>query len=216
MDTTRAVALPTQAWQYRRAHVFFWAMVLVVLAGDLASKWWAFNYLPAPASTAPVATNGLVVGRTMTIVPGLLEFKTVLNRGAVFGLGKGGRWVFIIATFLATGFLLQLFAKSRANQRFLHSLLALSVGGAFGNLYDRLVHQVVRDFIHITAEIGSVPVWPAVFNVADIALVIGIGMLLVGWTFGYLKLDTVRPPARDDAANGRYEGTDDRSQHVDR
>lgn len=189
------MASPTKAWNYPRSHLLFWVIVGAALAGDLASKWAVFRHLPD--------------GEAVTVVSGFLEFKTVHNRGAVFGLGKGHRWVFVVATFVAMFFLLHLFAKSRANQRFLHGLLALSLSGALGNLYDRVMHGVVRDFIHITAEIHSIPLWPAVFNVADIALVIGIGVLLAGWTFNFLEVQGVRASAEQtDTCGQSHENTE--------
>jgi len=197
MPERKAVALPTKAWHYRRAHVFFWTAVIIVLAADLASKWWAFNYLPLQPTTSPAHYASQPTARAMTIIPGLLEFKTTLNEGAVFGLGKGLRWIFVAATFIAMWFLFRLFATSRANQWFLHTLIALSVAGALGNLYDRLVYGVVRDFIHITARIGPFDVWPAIFNLADAALVIGIGLLMAGWVFGYLDMERADPYPAD-------------------
>jgi signal peptidase II len=171
----------SRAWLSGRAQKIFWFTVIVILAIDLVSKWAAFEYINGEASK-PETIEPIVV------LPGFLEFTKVLNPGAVFGMGKGGGLLFIVATLVAVGFLLQLFAKSRPDQRAVHILLAMSLGGALGNLYDRAIFSRVRDMIHISTEIVGIPVWPWVFNVADVALVVGIGVLLLGWTFGVLEL----------------------------
>ena len=66
-----------------------------------------------------------------------MTFNRSLNEGALFGLGKGWTPLFIIASFLALGFVLYLFVHSKANQRSLHIGLALVLAGALGNLFDR-------------------------------------------------------------------------------
>jgi len=191
-----------QAWHTRAAQSFFWAIVAVVLTVDLVSKWVAFALIP--------------LQQPVDVLPGQIEFRTTLNEGAVFGLGAGGRWVFIAATAVAVWFILQLFAHSRPRQKFLHTLLALTLGGALGNLYDRAVYGQVRDFIHITLKIGGIQIWPWIFNVADIALVAGIGALLAGWTFGWLDVHSPSPSPRGSAvAVGGGERTDERTEHVD-
>jgi len=197
-----------RAWTDGGTQKFFWLVVAVVLVLDLSSKWCAFRFIET-IGDVPEEKHGVV------IVQNVLEFKKTTNRGAALGLGQGGTWVFVIATFVAVGFIVQLFAKSRSEQRVLHLLLAMSLGGALGNLYDRLVFGYVRDFIAITAEIREIPVWPWVFNIADVALVVGIGLLLVGWTFGKLDLQY----ARQEPSGGEREGkceTVDEVEQVDR
>lgn len=195
MTDKQATDASGRAWPCRRAHMFFWIAVIVVLAADLGTKWGAFKYIERhPEKVQPGQTQQQPQDETeiVEVIPGLLGFVTLRNEGAVFGMGQGKRWLFVGATFVALGFLLQLFAKSRSDQRLLHFLLAMSMGGALGNLYDRIVYAHVRDFILITARIptrfGNLPVWPWVFNIADVALVLGIGILLVGWMFGRFDL----------------------------
>ena len=53
------------------------------------------------------------------------------------------------------------------------------MGGAVGNLIDRIITEYVRDFIHIIIKIGGKEIFPYVFNVADVALVIGAIMLVI-------------------------------------
>jgi signal peptidase II len=78
---------------------------------------------------------------------------------------------------------------TRARDRWAHVALGLVIGGGLGNVYDRLLYGCVRDFLHplpgVKFPFGlklmdrEGHVWPYVSNVADLLLLIGIGMLLV-------------------------------------
>ena len=127
----------------------------------------------------------------VVVIPKLLEFTLVLNPGAVFGIGAGQRWFFVIFTLIAMVVSVVLFAKwTRARDWSAHAGFGLIIAGGLGNLYDRLVFACVRDFIHPLPGMklpfgltwpngGSDEVWPYVSNVADLYLLIGIGLLLV-------------------------------------
>jgi len=180
-----------------------WAVLLGVvvfgLVTDLWSKAWAF----ANVAGAPVVVDRADVLRftpqlrglipyhdPMVVIPRLLNFTLVLNPGAVFGVGAGKRVFFILFTLLAIAVALWVFAKwTRPGDRAAHVGLGLLVSGGLGNLYDRVAFGCVRDFIHPLPGVrlpfglrwpgGSPDVWPYVSNVADLYLLIGIGMLLV-------------------------------------
>ncbi len=162
------------AWNDVTSQIVFWVFFSVFLAIDLISKSWVFSVMK--------------VGERITVLEGWLDFHAIYNRGAVFGLGQGRRVIFIVASVLAIIFIIQLFAKTKSNQRFLQILLALVLAGAVGNMYDRIMYHKVRDFIEITFTIGEVPVWPYVFNFADIILVIGVGLLMLGWITGKFEM----------------------------
>ena len=121
----------------------------------------------------------------VVVVPHALEFKLVLNPGAVFGIGAGKRWFFIFFTAVAFSAVLWAFVKwTHANQRIVICGYAMIIGGGLGNLYDRLVYACVRDFLHPlpTATIpwsGGRPLWPYVSNIADALLLVGIGIIFV-------------------------------------
>ncbi len=187
------------AWGSKRAWAVFVAVVLLSLVADLASKSIAFATIAddpvrisrtAVMNAAPGQLQALVPPHTPVVaVPHLLEFKLVLNKGAVFGMGQGKRVLFIVFTFLALGFAVFLFTRWEARDWMAHSALALIVSGGLGNLYDRIRFACVRDFLHPlpTAELpfglawpsGETAVWPYVSNVADAFLLIGIGVLLI-------------------------------------
>jgi len=159
------------AYKSASAELTFWVLVLIVVAADLGSKHWAFEALSD--------------GAARVVLPGWLQFRTLQNTGAVFGMGKGRIGFFVVASFIAMGFVFYLFAHSAPHQRFLQGMLALIMGGAAGNMYDRLAFGYVRDFIEITATIGRFPIWQWVFNVADSALVVGVLGIVLGWLINH-------------------------------
>ncbi len=125
----------------------------------------------------------------VTVVPNVLELTLVLNPGAVFGIGAGKRWFFIIFTVIACVVALTLFVKwTRAKDWVAHAGFGLIISGGIGNLYDRLLFACVRDFIHPLPGVrlpfglswpgGNTEIWPYVSNVADAFLIVGIVMLM--------------------------------------
>ncbi len=182
----------------RAAWAFLVVIVVIGTAIDLASKSIAFNTL----ADAPVAIDRKeVVNATelqaliprhepTVIVPVLLELKLVLNPGAVFGIGAGKRIFFIIATTLAIGFALWMFARwTGRRDRFAHAAIGLVIAGGLGNLYDRVRFACVRDFLHplpdmlypfgISTPWSGRDLWPYVSNLADLWLIIGVAVLVV-------------------------------------
>jgi len=108
---------------------------------------------------------------TVQVLP-FLQLVSVRNRGAAFGLFAGfGNATFIVISVAAIGLVSFLLVKG-AEDRF---SLALILGGAVGNLIDRIVFKHVTDFLDLF--VGTFH-WPA-FNVADSALTIGLCMMLV-------------------------------------
>ena len=110
------------------------------------------------------------------LVPGVLELELTLNTGAVFGMGQGARGLFVVVSVLAVGVILVLVWRSPANARLYHIGLGMVLSGALGNLYDRVRFAAVRDMLHMLPETG---LWPWIFNVADVALVVGVCLLLL-------------------------------------
>ena len=109
--------------------------------------------------------------RVIKVLP-FLQIVNIRNKGAAFGMFIGfGNIVFIIIAALSIVFIVYLFVKGKED-RF---GLSLVLGGAAGNLIDRIIFGSVTDFIDVF--IGGFH-WPA-FNVADSALTIGILMILL-------------------------------------
>ncbi len=203
--TARAHKPAQPSWRVPRAWILLAVVTALALTADLASKHWAF----ATLSSSPVLIDrgevlAMPPGELMrllgpharaerVVIPSLLEFRLVLNGGAIFGAGQGMRTLFIGFTFAALGFAVWLFAmRTDARERFAHVAIALVLAGGLGNLYDRLVFGCVRDFIHplpgVTWPGSTREVWPYVSNVADAFLIVGIAILMVKlWRTGEPK-----------------------------
>jgi lipoprotein signal peptidase len=144
----------------------FYGLCLMGLMIDLLSKYTAQYYLEGQYDVA--------------FIPGYIHFKWVLNPGAVFGIGAGMRWLFVVVSVFAFLFLTYLFASS-GRQRGYQLILGLLMAGVLGNLYDRVFYGHVRDMI------WAFPKWPDffpyIFNVADIFLCTGVALMLLHAVF---------------------------------
>lgn len=165
-----------------RCVAVFLGLVLLILAADLSTKRLAFLHV-ADREVVDIhlsATDNSFWDRyphrPIRILPGVLSLKLTTNTGAVFGIGQGRQWLFISVSVAAIGFIATLFARSAANARWLHLSLALILGGALGNLYDRVAFNAVRDFLWLLPDTG---LWPWIFNLADVALVLGVCLLML-------------------------------------
>lgn len=116
------------------------------------------------------------------VVEGWLHFMAMVNEGAVFGIGQGQRWLFIAVSVLAIGFISYLFATS-GNHRFYQFVLGMLLAGVIGNMYDRMTFGYVRDMIYVlpgkTWPGTSREIFPWIFNVADMLLCVGVGMIFL-------------------------------------
>ncbi|HEX2974117.1 MAG TPA: signal peptidase II [Tepidisphaeraceae bacterium] len=147
----------------------FFVTTLVGLGLDLWTKAYAFEHLATTAGPKPTS-------RVYEFIPGWLHFMVTTNTGAVFGLGEG-RWVlFVTVSVAAIIFLTYLFATS-GRQRLYQFILGMLLAGVLGNMYDRIHFGYVRDMIH------ALPQWPNlfpwIFNVADVLLCTGVGLMVL-------------------------------------
>jgi len=155
---------------------------ILVLAADLTSKQAAFQHVAGQPITIDkqqvlAETFTLPPHRGIEIIPRILDLKLVVNRGAVFGVGHGGRWFFAGFTIVALFAALAMFAGwMKRSERMAQVSVALILAGGMGNLYDRIVFACVRDFLHL---FPSTRLFPWVFNIADASLLFGIGLLMI-------------------------------------
>jgi signal peptidase II len=147
----------------RRAASFLFASAALVYAADRLTKVWAAHSLP---------------GRPVEIIRGVLTLRYTTNSGGAFGFGQSAPWIFATATIGVCGLIV---ATAFRQVRMANAVaLGLVLGGALGNLTDRIVRGDglwggrVVDFVDLH-------VWP-VFNVADASIVVGALVLaLLSW-----------------------------------
>jgi signal peptidase II len=118
--------------------------------------------------TKHAVRSGIAVGARHKFFIGI-DLVHVRNTGVAFSLLSGGGTVVLVFTLLALAVLVAYLAR-RPDRPWLWIPTGLLIGGALGNLIDRLVHGAVTDFIKF-------PFWPA-FNVADISITFGVLVLL--------------------------------------
>lgn len=140
-------------------------LVLIGIAGSIIGLDQWTKYL--------VKTN-LTLGETWSPLPDALAFMRIVhwkNTGAAFGLFPQASLIFTGLAILVSLAILYYWPRVPAKQIGLRIALAFQLGGAVGNLVDRLNEGIVTDFI----AIGSFPV----FNVADSSISIGVAILIL-------------------------------------
>ena len=148
------------------------AVAALLLAADQASKWWVLEALRLPeVRNVPLLELG----------PLGLDLSMVWNRGVTFGLLSGdGAWNHLLLALLAAGIAAVLVRwMARAETRTVAVALGAVVGGAVGNVIDRLRFGAVVDFVDAHAWGWH---W-YVFNVADAGIVCGVAVLVADALF---------------------------------
>jgi signal peptidase II len=115
-------------------------------------------------------------GDVIPIVPPVFDLHYITNRGVAFGLFSRFGDVFVPVAIVIMAIIVGYYRTLRRRRLWLRTALALQIGGALGNLLDRLRYGSVVDFLDVHVEAIGFH-WP-VFNVADSAIVIGVGILL--------------------------------------
>ena len=144
-------------------------LALAIVIADQASKFWLYQYL---------VVDGV---RAVEILP-FFNLVTVWNYGVSFGMFSTGvastAWIFSLVALAISGALGVWLLRS--DRVLLTAALGLIIGGAIGNIIDRLRFGAVFDFLDFHAFGWH---WPA-FNVADSAITIGVAVLFVDSLFG--------------------------------
>lgn len=127
-----------------------------------------------------LAVNGNV---DTVIIPELLKFKLSYNDGAAFSFLSDADWaqtffkiLTVIILVCIVGVTVYAIITKKSPSKWLVVSIALIFGGAVGNLIDRFMMNKVRDFIYL---FYNTRIFPAIFNVADMALVVGVIMVCV-------------------------------------
>lgn len=120
-------------------------------------------------------TKFLIYGTaTRSILGNIVWFESTLNTGVAFSMFSGAGIVFIVISSLASALMLYLIISNRFfKTKFEKITLGVILGGTIGNLIDRIAFQGVRDFIYLKF------INFAIFNVADMAITLGVIVLCV-------------------------------------
>lgn len=161
-------------------YVFIGILILIV---DQVSK-----IVVAGLSGVTPGSLGTDKRLVATLIDGFLEIEYCENNNGMMGIFsflKDGRLVFIVATVIILGGIIVYLCLSKNRGKWLNTALAFIISGALGNFIDRIFNNggYVRDMIHVIIEINGKEYFPYIFNVADIALVVGAIMLIIDILF---------------------------------
>lgn len=161
-------------------------LVLAIVAADQITKF--------------LVVGSLGLGQSHPLVPGWLHFTLVRNTGMAFGLLSGAAIPFKAAlvtllSLAAMGAVTYYALKSTHNERLTRVGLTFILGGAMGNIIDRVRLGYVVDFVDVFYRDTH---WPA-FNVADTCICIGVGLLLLD---SFRRRDEEPSPARTAEVSG--------------
>ncbi|MBY4678231.1 signal peptidase II [Marinobacterium arenosum] len=144
--------------------------------------WLALLVVVLDLGTKYVADQVLSYGVPRPVLP-VFDLTLLYNTGAAFSFladaGGWQRWVFALIALLVSGMLIHWMHRTPARQWWLGIGLALVLGGAIGNLYDRIVQGYVIDFISLHYKGWYFPA----FNLADTAITLGAVVLIVDMLF---------------------------------
>ena len=122
--------------------------------------------------------RGTVAGRgTIEVIKGFFEISYAENTGAAFGMFSGNNIIFIIVSFVAIGFMFVYYRQFKSDT-WMKISLGLILGGALGNLIDRIVFHYVTDFIRVRWWFIHLRWWPS-FNIADASVCVGAAMFII-------------------------------------
>lgn len=170
----------------RPSFLFFGVVAAISLVLDVSSKAWAELVLSKRTMLDPA----------IVLIPDHLSLTLAYNRGGAWGLLQNAsemirRPFFLLVSGLAIAFIVSLYGRLLTGQRALKWGLPLVLGGALGNLSDRIIRSSVIDFIDFRANWietmnqgiakaahgwGITDHWPT-FNVADVSICVGVGLM---------------------------------------
>lgn len=155
-------------------YLILWAAIAAVIIGaDQLTKYLVIQHIPEEES--------------ITVIEGVLRWTHIKNDGAIFGLFDDVPWMFMILSvvgiLLMTGMLVW-WCKKEPKDKLMQVILTLLISGGIGNMIDRCTLGVVTDFIDFCAFPA---LWKWIFNVADCAVTIGGGMMILWLILSVVK-----------------------------
>jgi signal peptidase II len=189
----------------RPSFLFFGVVAAVSLVADVSCKAWA----------EIVLSKRTMIDPAIMLIPDHLSLTLAYNKGGAWGLLQNSSEVvrrpfFLLVSGLAIAFIVSLYGRLVFGQRALKWGLPLVLGGALGNLSDRIIRSSVIDFIDFRANWietmnhgiarlvngwGITDHWPT-FNVADVSICVGVGLMAVDMFLAKRGQDAGSPAAR--------------------
>lgn len=139
----------------------YWLLLaVVVFVIDIASKFWI--------------VKNFFLFESVNLLP-FFSITYVRNIGAAFSIFEGQRWILAAIAFIVSTVIVYMLYRNKNKQKLENFSLALILGGALGNLFDRLYHGFVVDFLDVNFGDWHYPT----FNIADCAICLGIGVFIL-------------------------------------
>lgn len=138
---------------------YFSGIVFLIILADQLSKFYITNFLK--------------VGESFYLIKGIFHLTYVQNTGAAFGIFSGRQTLFSILAFITIFIIIFSYRKIKSESFLINLGLAFILGGAIGNLLDRLTIGTVIDFLDFQ-------IWP-VFNLADSFICVGAGIVILAF-----------------------------------
>jgi len=176
--------------QNNRRPLLYRAIIAAVILLDQLTKQLAVDHLK-PIDTFP-------------IIPDALHLTYVTNYGAAFGMLADHRWVFLVISTVAIVLMAAYLYYKRDEHPLLGVAISFIIGGGIGNMIDRTLMGYVVDFVDFRL------INFAVFNVADIFVCVGCGLMFL-WLFKFAEFDDEKKPSAQPAVTEQDEETDDAS-----
>ncbi|OTQ72346.1 MULTISPECIES: signal peptidase II [unclassified Gilliamella] len=139
----------------------YWLLLaVVVFVIDIASKF--------------LIVKNFFLFESVNLLP-FFSITYVRNIGAAFSIFEGQRWILAAIAFIVSTVIVYMLYRNKNKQKLENFSLALILGGALGNLFDRLYHGFVVDFLDVNFGDWHYPT----FNIADCAICLGIGVFIL-------------------------------------
>lgn len=137
----------------------YYSIAFFVLVIDQVTKWLVVKYME--------------LGESIPLWKDVFHLTSHRNAGAAFGILQNQRWFFVVITIFILAGIIYYLHRVRLTQPLLALGLSLVLGGALGNFIDRALFGEVVDFLHFI--LINFPI----FNVADSAISIGVGLIIL-------------------------------------
>ena len=132
--------------------------------------------------TKYIVVQNMPLGTSLDFIPGFIGFWHINNKGGAWGFLEGYTWILLSITIVVMIICFALLLKHGTKNKLLFWAITLVLSGGLGNMIDRIFNGgEVVDFIHL--EFMNFPV----FNIADCAIVIGAGLLIVYFVVDLIK-----------------------------